>query len=119
MCRQLTWSVRGVPQRCPTFLGRMAQAVLDGPAYCDKNAPRYLFFADRPLFSVALVDGQRRRVLAIDKLYAAASETPGLNEDLPYCDCEVLVDRAYELPLGDRSWSDDTLVEFEYLDDEG
>ena len=109
----------GLVSNSRTFLGRIAQAVLDSPAYCDKNAPRYLFFADRPLFSVALVDGQRRRVLAIDKLYTAASETPGLNDDLPYCDCEVLVDRAYELPLGDRSWSDDTLVEFEYMDDEG
>ena len=109
----------GLVSNSRSFLGRIAQAVLDGPAYCDKNAPRYLFFADRPLFSVALVDGQRRRVLAIDKLYAAASETPGLNEDLPFCDCEVLVDRAYELPLGDRSWPDDTLVEFEYMDDEG
>jgi hypothetical protein len=36
---------------------------------------------------------------------------------LPYCDCEVLVDRTYYLPLGDTSWPDDTLVEFEYMDD--
>ena len=32
-------------------------------------------------------------------------------------DCEVLVDRTYFLPLGDRSWPDDTRVEFEYMDD--
>jgi hypothetical protein len=70
------------------------------------------------LFSIALVDGARREILAIDKLYAAASDDPGLNDNLPYCDCEVLVDRTYVLPLGDRSWSDDTRVEFEYMDDE-
>jgi hypothetical protein len=29
----------------------------------------------------------------------------------------VLVDRTYVLPLGDRSWPDDTLVEFEFMDD--
>ena len=60
--------------------------------------------------------GNRREVLSIDKLYAAASNDPGLKTDLPYCDCEVLVDRTYVLPLGDRSWPDDTLVAFEYMD---
>ncbi len=100
-----------------TLLGRLASALTDTPAYCDKPAPLYLFFADRPLFSVALVDGRRREILSIDKLYANASDDPGMRSNLPYCDCEVLVDRSYVLPLGDRSWSDDTLVEFEYMDD--
>ena len=99
------------------IIGRITQAVLDTPAYCDRKAPLYLFFADRPLFSVALVSGSRREVLSIDKLYASASDDLGLKSDLPYCDCEVLVDRTYVLPLGDRSWPDDTLVEFEYMDD--
>ena len=70
------------------------------------------------MFSVALVDGQRREVLAINQLYAAAIDDPKLQDDLPYCDCEVLVDRTYVLPLGDQSWPDDTLVEFEFMDDE-
>ena len=108
----------GLISNSSTFVGRIATAVLDTPAYCDKKAPLYLFFSDRPLFSVAMVAGQRREILAIDKLYAAASDDPGLNDDLPYCDCEVLIDRTYVLPLGDRSWPDDTLVEFEYMDDE-
>lgn len=108
----------GLVSNSSTLLGRITSAVLDTPAYCDKKAPLYLFFADRPLFSIALVDGARREILAIDKLYAAASDDPGLNDNLPYCDCEVLVDRTYVLPLGDRSWSDDTRVEFEYMDDE-
>lgn len=109
----------GLISNSSNFVGRIiAKVVLDTPAYCDKKAPLYLFFSDRPLFSVAMVAGERREILAIDKLYAAASDDPGLNDDLPYCDCEVLVDRTYVLPLGDRSWPDDTLVEFEFMDDE-
>ena len=100
------------------LIGRLTQAVLNTPAYCDRPAPLYLFFADRPLFSVALRSGNRHEVLSIDKLYASASDDPGLKNDLPYCDCEVLVDRTYVLPLGDLSWPDDTLVEFEYMQDE-
>lgn len=107
----------GLVSRSRTPAGLLVGAVLDTPGYCDKQAPQYLFFSDRPLFSVAMVVGQRREILAIDKLYAAASDNPRLNEDLPDCDCEVLVDRTYFLPLGDRTWPDDTLVEFEYMDD--
>ncbi len=106
----------GLISNSSNIIGRITQAVLDTPAYCDRKAPLYLFFADRPLFSVALVAGNRREVLSISKLYASASDDPGLKNDLPYCDCEVLVDRTYVLPLGDKSWPDDTLVEFDYMD---
>ncbi len=100
-----------------TLAGRLASALLDTPAYCERQAPQYLFFADRPLFGVTLVAGARRHILSIDKLYAGASDNPRLAGDLPECDCEVLVDRTYVLPLGDRSWPDDTRVEFEYMED--
>lgn len=106
----------GLVSNTTNVIGRLARVILDTPAYCDRKAPLYLFFADRPLFSVAMVNGPRREILSIDKLYAAASDDLNLNGDLPYCDCEVLVDRTYVLPLGDRSWPDDTLVEFEYMD---
>lgn len=107
----------GLVSNSTNVVGRLARVILDTPAYCDRKAPLYLFFADRPLFSVAMVNGPRREILSIDKLYAAASDDPKLESDLPYCDCEVLVDRTYVLPLGDRSWPDDTLVEFEYMDE--
>ena len=107
----------GLISNSSNIIGRMTQAVLDTPAYCDRKAPLYLFFADRPLFSVALSFGNRREVLSIDKLYASARDDPGLKNDLPYCDCEVLVDRTYVLPLGDLIWPDDTLVEFEYMEE--
>lgn len=100
-----------------TLAGRLASALLDTPAYCERQAPQYLFFADRPLFSASLVHGPRRQILSIDKLYAGASDNPRLERDLPECDCEVLVDRSYVLPLGDRSWPDETRVEFEYMEE--
>ena len=108
----------GLISNSSSFIGRLTSAALDTPAYCDKPAPLYLFFADCSLFSVTLVSGQRREILAIDQLYANASNDPGLRGKLTYCDCEMLVDRTYVLPLGDRSWPDDTLVEFEYMDGE-
>ena len=98
-------------------IGRIADLFTDNRRYCNRKDARYLYFAERPLFSVTLVDGARREVLPIDELYAMASDDPGLKSDLPYCDCEVLVDRTYFLPLGDHSWPNDTRVEFEYMDE--
>jgi hypothetical protein len=90
------------------------QRVLD---FCDGGDARYLFFAERPLFGVTMAAGSRRETLSVDELYAGISHVPLSKADLAYCDCEVLLDRTYFLPLGDRSWPDDTLVEFEYMDD--
>lgn len=101
----------------PPIIGRVADFFAGLGGYCDRVDNRYLFFADRPLFSVALAHGARREVLSIDRLYGGASYNPKLKDDLPYCDCEVLLDRSYTLPLGDRSWPDDTLVLLEYMDD--
>ncbi|MES2511052.1 MAG: hypothetical protein V4625_14065 [Pseudomonadota bacterium] len=99
-----------------SIIGKIASAIAD-VGYCTRRDTRYLFFADRPLFGVTLSSGPRREVLPVEKLYAAASVDKGLKDDLPYCDCEVLLDRTYFLPLGDKSWPDDTLVEFEYMED--
>ncbi|MEJ6020931.1 hypothetical protein [Ramlibacter sp. PS4R-6] len=85
--------------------------------YCSQKNSKYLFFAERALFSVTLESGTRREVLAIDQLYAKASDDPGLKADLPFCDCEVMLDRTYFLPLGDASWPDDTRVVFEFMED--
>jgi hypothetical protein len=96
--------------------GALVRPFVNTPAYCDKLDPQYLFFADRPIFGVTLVDGARREVVPISRLYGGAIEE-GDDEDRSGCDCELLVDRTYYLPLGDRSWPDDTRVEFEYMDD--
>jgi hypothetical protein len=98
-------------------IARIADLFTDNKRYCNRKEARYLYFAERPLFSVTLVAGARREVLPIDQLYAMASDDPGLAQDLPFCDCEMLVDRTYFLPLGDASWPDDTRVEFEFMED--
>jgi hypothetical protein len=99
------------------FIGAIAGLILRMTDYCNGKDVHYLFFAGRPIFSIAMVAGARRETLSVDDLYAAASRDPTLADDLPYCDCEVMLDRTYFLPLGDRSWPDDTLIEFEYMDD--
>ena len=96
---------------------RIAGFFRESPDYCGGKDQRYLFFSERPLFAVTLVHGGRRQIVPVDRLYAGASGDPTLPAELPYCDCEVLLDRTYFLPLGDRSWPDDTLVEFEFMDD--
>ena len=98
-------------------MARLSSLLTNPQRYCGQKNAQYLFFAERPIFGVTLVDGNRREVLPIDSLYAAASDDPGLPQDLPFCDCEVLLDRTYFLPLGDASWSDDTLVQFEFMED--
>lgn len=100
----------------PSILGGLVELFGDSPEYCRRADPWYLFFADRPIFSVALASGARREVLSVDMLYGAASRDPDWKAALPYCDCEVLLDRTYFVPLGDKSWPDDKLVEFEYVE---
>lgn len=100
-----------------SFMSRIASALLDTPGYCRRADPHYLFFADRPIFGVTLVDGDRREVIPVDRLYAAAAAKPDLQSELALCDCRLLVDRTYYLPLHDTRWSDATRVEFEYFDD--
>lgn len=97
------------------FLGWLEELIAAGPAYCRRTAPRYLFFAERPLFSVTLADGSRREALPVDMLYGGASRDPDWKKDR-HCDCAALFDHAYFVPLGDETWPDDTLVELEYMD---
>lgn len=76
------------------------------------NAPdgNYLFFADQPLSGVTLYDGKLSANLPPTALYAGGTQTPAT---LPFCDCQVLLDRSYYAPIWDRRWSDDTLLEFQ------
>lgn len=94
----------------------LARAISDH-GYCEQRVPEYFFFAERPLWSVTLVSGGRREVLAIDHMYAGMSREHMTASDLRYCDCATMLDRAYYAPLGDRSWPDDTLLVFEYMDE--
>ncbi|SDH14655.1 MULTISPECIES: hypothetical protein [unclassified Duganella] len=80
---------------------------------CGLADGNYLFFADRPVYAVTLRDGKRRATLPMSALYAGGTQTPAT---LPYCDCQVLLDRSYYAPIWDRSWSDDTLLAFDDMD---
>lgn len=83
--------------------------------YCDGIETHYLFFAEQAIFSVTMSFEGRRETLSIDELYAGTSYRGASKFRLSYCDCQVLVDKTYFLPLGDHSWPDDTLIEFEYM----
>jgi hypothetical protein len=107
----------GLYSNSPSFITRIFSEISTTPAYCDNPGNRYLFFADRPIFGVTLVSGARREMVPASRLYAGAIDETSLARELPYCDCEVLLDRTYFLPLGDRSWPHDTLVVFDFMED--
>jgi len=108
----------GLISNYPTgFFGWLEETFGNGPDYCRRSSPRYIFFAERPLFAVTLVHGERRETLPVDLLYAGAARDRDWKKD-KYCDCEALFDRAYFVPLGDASWPDDTWVELEYMPQE-
>ena len=109
----------GLVSQYPSLMGRLLDALPDGPALCEQRDAPYLFFADRPLFAVTLRAGARKETLSVDQLYAGTAHGLAPREDLNHCDCEVLLDRAYYLPLGDQSWPDDTVVELDYMDTPG
>lgn len=96
---------------------RLVDALMDTPAYCERPGNRYLFFAERPIFGVTLVHGERREMVPSDRLWAGAIDERDLSAKLRACDCELLLDRTYFLPLHDADWPDDALVVFEFMED--
>lgn len=96
------------------LVGTVTHAVLGDS--CSDARSRYIFFADRPLFGVTLRHGTRQEVLSIDEMYVGLSFLHRSKFQLSFCDCQSLVDHAYFLPLGDKSWPDDTLVELDYME---
>jgi hypothetical protein len=106
----------GLVSHYPSLFDRVADFLVSAGAFCDQNEPAYLFFADRPLFAVTLRAGARTRTLSVGELYAGIAHARVSKKDMAYCDCEALLDRAYFVPLGDRSWPDDTLVALDYMD---
>ncbi len=82
---------------------------------CNLSSMNYLLFAERPLFSVTLRDGDRSEILPFFMLYAGGAQFS--EQQLAMCDCQVVQDRTYRVPMSDQSWSNDTLVQFEYMDE--
>lgn len=85
------------------------------PDPCRTLPINFFSFADRPLFGATLVDGQRRSMLSAAMLHGPAFVPLPGQEDWLH-----LRDRAYTVKykeLYDQRWPDDTLVQFDYMDD--
>jgi hypothetical protein len=72
----------------------------------------FMLFADHAIFSVTLIDGDRRLVLPTSWLYGKINSSPAIRAT---CDCQSLSEKTYGLLLNDKTWSDETLVEFENM----
>ncbi|TWI60928.1 hypothetical protein IP91_04892 [Pseudoduganella lurida] len=83
---------------------------------CADPDGRYLFFTERPVFAITLhrPGAPEGTPAPLHALYAGGTVKPA---DLPFCDCQVLLDRSYYAPVWDGAWPDDTLLSFEYMDD--
>lgn len=104
----------GLVSNSSPLFGWISDALSTPEGVCTSPDGNYLFFAERPIFAVTLRAGARVETLPFSMLYAGGEQTPDM---LPFCDCQVLLDRTYYVPLWDASWPDDTLVEFEYMMD--
>jgi hypothetical protein len=74
------------------------------------------YFADRPVFSVTLVSGNRRRILPAALLHGPAAPLMLGHEDWIF-----LRERVFTVKfksLYDEGWPDDTLLQFDYMDDD-
>jgi hypothetical protein len=103
----------GLVSNSSTLFGWLSDALTGTDKVCNSPDGNYLFFAERPVFSVTLRAGPRVDVLPFKMLYAGGEQT---GQMLRYCDCQVLLDRTYYVPLWDTTWPDATLVQFEYMD---
>jgi hypothetical protein len=104
----------GLVSNSSPLFGWISDALTSPEQVCNSPDGNFLFFTERPVFSVILHAGERSEILPFRMLYAGGEQT---REMLPFCDCQVLLDRTYYAPIWDRSWPDDTLVSFEYMDE--
>ncbi|WP_020654579.1 hypothetical protein [Massilia niastensis] len=102
----------GLVSNSSPLFGWISNAFSTADQVCNSADGNYLFFAERPIFGVTLRAGERVETLPFSMLYAGGDMSRAM---LDYCDCQVLLDRTYYAPIWDRSWPDDTLVEFDYM----
>ncbi len=91
------------------FFAWLDQLFTSAEGICNAPDGNYLFFADRPVAGITLFDGNLSANLPPAALHAGGTQTAAT---LPYCDCQVLLDRAYYAPIWDQRWSDETLLSF-------
>jgi hypothetical protein len=100
-----------ISNSAPIF-GWLSNMLTDTDKVCSNPEGNYLFFAERPIYGVTMRYGDRSAALPFKLLYASGDQT---KESLPYCDCQVLLDRSYYAPIWDARWPDDTLLEFDFI----
>lgn len=86
-------------------------------SFCKPDSGRsgYFFFADKPIFNVVLRHQARSMNLPLSYLYAGLANS-FFTGDQSEKDSRAMLGRTYFLPLGDRSWPDETIVVFEYME---
>ena len=104
-----------ISNSAPVF-GWLSNLLTDTDQVCSSPNGNYLFFAERAIYGVTLRFGERVAALPFKMLYAAGDQSAAT---LPYCDCQVLLERSYYAPIWNISWPDDTLVEFDFIDADG
>ncbi len=104
----------GLVSNSSPLFGWISNALSTPEQVCGSPNGNYLFFAERPIFAVRLRAGDRVETLPFNMLYAGGEQTKA---DLQYCDCQVMLDRTFYAPIWDKSWPDDTLVEFDTMED--
>lgn len=82
---------------------------LDG---CAQESTGWSNFSDAPVFGVRLRFGDQVQDLS-QGLIGGLNDGEGSSYDWGF----ALRDRLFRLPMGDKRWPDDTLVEFEFMDD--
>lgn len=103
----------GLISNTSPIFGWLTNMLTDTDQVCNSPDGNYLFFAERPVFAVTLRHGGQSMTLPWRMLYGGGEQTA---DTLPWCDCQVLLDRSFYAPIWDRRWPDDTLVEFDYMD---
>ncbi|MDM4766700.1 hypothetical protein [Pelomonas sp. SE-A7] len=94
------------------FFATLAKAVFSSKDGCENSYSSSSSFADRPIFSVTLVDGPRRMTLSNVMLHGLRDVT-GEQYDWGF----LLRERMFRLPMGDMSWSNETRVVMEFAED--
>ncbi|NRR30205.1 hypothetical protein HSX11_08380 [Oxalobacteraceae bacterium] len=86
------------------------------PDPCRSLSINMFYFTERPLFSVTLSHGTRRLVLPAAQLHG-----PDMPVLTSLQDWYFLRDRAFMMqfkPLYEQGWPDDTMLEFDYMDED-
>ncbi|WP_374762197.1 hypothetical protein [Massilia scottii] len=104
----------GLVSNSSPIFGWLSDALSSADQVCTSADGNYLFFADRAVFAVTVRHGARSEVLPFGMLYAGGRLAAS---DLRFCDCQVLLERSYYAPIFDPGWPDDSIVEFDYMDD--